>query len=247
MMRKYFTGGSLMDSKLRVITLIVFLIIVLITGCVNKGSVNYLELTPKKVTLDIGERQDFAVVVKDKDGKDVDINPSWVLTGEVGTFITSKGKNVTFEATTYGSGTVKVTADGVTAVAEINVQLAESRVDSFLETYQRYFSSKDAENLSNLYKDPFTYISDSLDHPEMMSRADLVSSFENIFSLTDGDIRFGNISIHEDEAIVNGVICLEALSETDQWKATGNVELKISNIDGDLFITQMYEEEKSSV
>jgi hypothetical protein len=77
-----------------------------------------VEVTPGEVTVEVGQTQDFQAIVKDQAGHVLSVEPTWSVTGNIGT-IDERGR---FTATSSGEGTVVATAGDQSGTATVHVE-----------------------------------------------------------------------------------------------------------------------------
>lgn len=191
-----------------------------------------LDLMPAPdILLDVGQTQEFTVVGTDVNDKIIDIEPSWAITGEVGTVSSTEGKTVIFEAVNYGFGFIKVTAEHITVTTRIDVTLTEARVNSFMETFQELYNNEDAEGVGELYCDLITVIN-SDNTSEEVTRENMISTLDGAFNESELTLFDWDITIDENVATVTASINVK----TGTYAGISKVEFTVKNFEGDLFI-----------
>lgn len=206
---------------------------------VNVGEPNVLstlEISPAEVSLDVGQTQFFSVIGKDQNGDPIDFTPSWSVTGEIGEIISNNENTVTLKALKFGQGTLEVSAEDITVTVTVNVQIAESRVVSFIESYNTYIVNEEAENLSNLYSDPF--LSYYLDYePQSISRDTFVAILNNIFPLEDFKVVDWNFVIEHNIATIDVILN----NKGESGETNHNLKWIVKDLDGTLYIEKEYQ------
>ncbi|MEW6200562.1 MAG: PKD domain-containing protein, partial [bacterium] len=85
------------------------------------GALHTLVISPAAATLLPGETKQFTAVSYDENDNELDITPTWTVTGNIGT-VTEAGL---FTASAPGEGTVTATVDTLTASALVTVEKVE--------------------------------------------------------------------------------------------------------------------------
>ncbi len=80
-----------------------------------------ITVSPGAITLSVGASQVFVAIGTCTDGRGVPINPTWSVTGGIGTVSPSTGTTTILTATGAGTGAVQASAQGFSASASVQV------------------------------------------------------------------------------------------------------------------------------
>ena len=78
-------------------------------------------VSPATASLRVGEQQGFTVQGLDQYGQPMSINPTWSVTGGIGSVAPTIGAGTTFTAEVAGEGAVEATSSGITGSASVTV------------------------------------------------------------------------------------------------------------------------------
>ncbi|AZR73235.1 hypothetical protein BBF96_07460 [Anoxybacter fermentans] len=104
---------------------------------VENNVLTSLSITPSSVRIGLNQTQEFQVVGKDQYGNEIEINPTWVVTGEIGTVNPESGVCTTFTATAAGTGTLTASVGDISCSVEITVESPVEFADPNLEAVIR--------------------------------------------------------------------------------------------------------------
>lgn len=85
-----------------------------------------VEIQPATITVQKNGTCEFTAVGKDQNDKAMTINPTWSVTGDIGTVSPTTGVTTMFTATVVGSGTIVAKVGNVTGTAEVTVTEVEA-------------------------------------------------------------------------------------------------------------------------
>ena len=135
------------------LVIVSWLLVILLGGCGEiEGKVDHLEISPPWATIGVNQDQLFSVIGEDENGFIVEVEPSWSVSGGIGTI--SPGSPDSSYATFYagsnpGEGYVVASYEGKTASAAVTV------------TEKGWFTGRVTDNKGNLVPDMKVYLKEN--------------------------------------------------------------------------------------
>lgn len=115
------------DKKAKILILFIICLLLTLTGC-GGGSqpppspvLEKIEIQPAAVTVQKDGTREFTAVGKDQNDQIITINPTWSITGDIGTVSPQTGVTTTFTATAVGEGTIVAKVGDISGSAVITV------------------------------------------------------------------------------------------------------------------------------
>ncbi|MFP4016213.1 MAG: right-handed parallel beta-helix repeat-containing protein [Halanaerobiales bacterium] len=114
-------------SKVFIFLIIISALFLILSGCGSDSSknttsvLNSIEITPASIDTTVDETMELTAVGRDQNGEIMTINPSWSISGNVGSISPTEGSSTTFTAATLGEGSITATVGDISGSAEIIV------------------------------------------------------------------------------------------------------------------------------
>lgn len=161
--------------KKKILYIDCFIIILLLSACVTKkdrltDNTTAILIDSSSTTIKVNGVQQFKAICRNPKSDNVDINPSWSVENNLGSFNPDKGKVTNFTAVKAGTGKVYATYSGVSGsigieVVSVSTQthnldyilLADNQISTDLDTGSgngafNYFDDNHQNNLSSVWQ-----------------------------------------------------------------------------------------------